>query len=196
MHALAGRLLVRRKNRRLHNHWSPWQRAKYYLLAGMLVMAVFGSHWLMIFDPLVLLYRTTATALLPAAQWAVEEGSTTVYQSDPGVGPLRLAKATEPVYRWLHENVFLVPKQAFLGGGAILAFFLVMLLLNWYRPRFWCRYVCPLGAMLGFCHGGRSGGDPSSRRIATAAIFAACRAPARPRPGPANIGSRRNVSAA
>jgi MauM/NapG family ferredoxin protein len=103
----------------------------------------------MIFDPLVLVYRTATTALLPAAQWAVEEGSTAVYQSDPGVGPLRPAKATEPVYRWLHENVFLVPKQAFLGGGAILALFLVMLLLNWYRPRFWCRYVCPLGAMLG-----------------------------------------------
>ncbi len=112
-------------------------------------MAVFGGHWVTVFDPIVFLYRTTTTALLPGTQWAVEEGATAVYQSDPGVGPVRLTKATEPVYHFLRDHVFAVPKQAFLGGGALLAIFLVTLLLDWYRPRFWCRYLCPLGALLG-----------------------------------------------
>ena len=34
------------------DHWSPWQRTKYYLLAGFLAMAVLGGHWVCVFDPL------------------------------------------------------------------------------------------------------------------------------------------------
>ncbi len=149
IHALAGWVFNRRRKGKPRDHWSPWQRTKYYLLAGMLVMAVFGGHWITVLDPLVLLYRSTATALLPGAQWAVEEGSTTIFQSDPGVGRLRLTLVTEPVYTFLRDHVFAVPKQTFLGGGIILAIFLVTLFANWYRPRFWCRYLCPLGALLG-----------------------------------------------
>ncbi len=160
IHALAGWLFNRRRKGRTGDHWSPWQRAKYYLLAGMLVMAVFGCHWITVLDPLVLLYRTTTTAGLPGVQWAVEEGSTAIYQADPHLGKdpddpkapkniWHLTTVTEPVYALLRDHVFAVPKQAFLGGGAILAIFLVTLLLNWYRPRFWCRYLCPLGALLG-----------------------------------------------
>ena len=28
-------------------------------------------------------------------------------------------------------------------------FFLTIVGLNWVAPRFWCRYLCPLGALLG-----------------------------------------------
>jgi len=35
------------------------------------------------------------------------------------------------------------------GGWLLIALFTVLLLLNAWRPRFWCRYVCPLGALLG-----------------------------------------------
>jgi polyferredoxin/formate hydrogenlyase subunit 6/NADH:ubiquinone oxidoreductase subunit I len=150
IHAAAGRFLrwawpVRHRK----DHWSRWQLAKYYLLIALLVMAALGSHWVCVFDPIVLLYRTTTTALFPGAQWAVEEGATAVFQADPGVGPVRLTAATEPVYGFLRDHVFVVAKQAFLGSGLILALFTVMVLANRWRPRFWCRYVCPLGALLG-----------------------------------------------
>jgi polyferredoxin len=152
LHAFAGWLFDRWGPRRKHrDHWSPWQVGKYYLLVGLLVMAALGSHWVCVLDPLVLLYRTTTVALLPATQWAIEEGSTKIYQTDPGVGPLHLAKLTEPVYRFLHDNNILgIPKQAFWGGTLILLLFVALLLLNGYRRRFWCRYLCPLGALLGF----------------------------------------------
>ncbi len=54
VHDLARRLLVPRK-RRAAQRWSRWQRAKYYVLAGSLLMALLGSHFITIFDPLVLL---------------------------------------------------------------------------------------------------------------------------------------------
>lgn len=150
IHDIAGRFFdgwQRHPKRR--DQWSPWQRGKYYLLAGLLVMAALGCHWVTIMDPLVLLYRTTTTVLSPSAQWAVEEGATAVFEADPGVGSWRLKQATEPVYEFLGRHVFVVPGQAFLHTGLIAAVFVTIVLLNGYRRRFWCRYLCPLGALLG-----------------------------------------------
>ncbi|MBN1852203.1 MAG: 4Fe-4S binding protein [Pirellulales bacterium] len=150
IHDLAGHCFGGwQRNPKSREHWSPRQRIKYYLLIGFLVMAVFGGHWVTLIDPLVLLYRTTTVALLPGLQWAVEEGSTAAFQSDPGVGPLRLTAVTEPVYEFFRDHVFTKPNQAFLGSGLIAIVFLVLVALNGYRRRFWCRYLCPLGALLG-----------------------------------------------
>lgn len=150
IHAIASRLLLRRKDRKRLGQWSRGQLAKYYLLAAFLVGAVFGLHWVCIFDPLVWLTRTTTTAFLPAAQWAAEEGSKTIYDAAPDSTPARWASTvTEPAYAFLRDNVFAVHKQAFWGAPLILAVFLVTLALNAWRPRFWCRYLCPLGALLG-----------------------------------------------
>ena len=137
IHAIAGRVLEfcwpRRKP---PDHWSRWQLAKYQLLLALVVMAACGVHWGAVLDPLVLLYRTTTVALLPGAQWGVESGS-----QELGAGG--------PAGALVREHISEIPGQAFLGSGLILAVFLAMLALNRYRPRFWCRYVCPLGAMLG-----------------------------------------------
>ncbi len=35
------------------------------------------------------------------------------------------------------------------AGWMMIAIFTVLLLLNAWHPRFWCRYICPLGALLG-----------------------------------------------
>ena len=99
-------------------------------------MAACGVHWGAVLDPLVLLYRTTAVALLPGGQWAVETAADAM-----GAG--------DPARSFLRSHLTEVPRQAFLGSGLILLFFLAILGLNRYRPRFWCRYICPLGAMLG-----------------------------------------------
>jgi len=152
LHDLAGRLFDRaqsKQKKRSASYWSPWQRTKYYLLIGFLVMALVGGHWVCIFDPLVLLYRSTTTVLVPIAQWGVEEGSTSIYQADPGWGPVRLTKATEPAYEFLRDHVFVTPKQTFHGVLGIGVVLLAMLLANGWRRRFWCRYLCPLGALLG-----------------------------------------------
>ncbi len=147
IHGAASRVLNHRGKR--HDPWSPWQRTKYYLLAGFLVMAVLGVHWVSIFDPLVWLYRTTTVALFPAAQAAVEDSSTAVFRADPTIGPWHLTEVTEPVYELFKSQAFAVERQAFLGTGLIVVLFLGMLALNAYRRRYWCRYLCPLGALLG-----------------------------------------------
>jgi polyferredoxin/formate hydrogenlyase subunit 6/NADH:ubiquinone oxidoreductase subunit I len=163
LHAGASRLLFWIwPDRRRRDHWSPWQRTKYFLLIGLLVMAVFRVHWVTIFDPLVLLYRTTTTALLPAAQWGVQTPATAIYHFEPQMLPSPARQVvqpahgflrdylSEPVYTFLRDHVFGLSTQAYLGSGWILGLFLITLALNRYRPRYWCRYLCPLGALLGW----------------------------------------------
>jgi MauM/NapG family ferredoxin protein len=150
VHAMTGWALDKvQKPAKRRDTFSPWQKAKYYILGGALVMALLGGHWITIFDPLVLLYRTATTSILPAAQWGIETGANAVYQTDPRLGRFKLTSVTEPAYQYLRNHVFVLPKQAFLGTGLILAFFIAILVANAYRRRFWCRYLCPLGALLG-----------------------------------------------
>jgi polyferredoxin len=131
------------------DQWSPWQRTKYLLLAGLIVMALSGVHWIGVFDPISIAYRGVATVVLPAAQYAVDGLSTAIYQGDPHIGPVHLTSVSEPVYRFFRDRVFLVPRQAFDASLSIALLFGAILLLNIYRRRFWCRYLCPLGALLG-----------------------------------------------
>ncbi len=174
LHAAAGRLLYWIwPDRKRRDHWSPWQLTKYYLLIAFLVMAALGAHWVCVLDPLVLLYRSTVVALLPGVQWTLEESSKAIYDfdtrldeaaahaeaasEDPAGRSLaakapawfRPSKLTEPPYAWIRDRLFVVQRQVFLNAGVILAIFAGLLLLNRWRPRFWCRYLCPLGALLG-----------------------------------------------
>ncbi len=164
IHALAGRFLEfcwprRARSGRRPEHWSRWQLAKYYLLFAVLLSAACGVHWGAMLDPLVLLYRTTVAVLLPGVQWALEDGSNV----------LGLSEAARQLLR---EHVTEVERQAFLGSGLILAVFVGLLALNRWRPRFWCRYLCPLGALLGAV--GAAALPAAARGTARVATSATC----------------------
>ncbi len=155
IHAISSRIFHRRKNRKGLGTWSRWQSAKYYILVGFLAGAIFGLHWICVFDPIVWLTRTTTTALVPAAQWAAKTSSTALYPNEPRNDLLQIDKVIiEPAYQFTNKYIFGLEGSdhdpAYIGAGLILAFFAVMVILNAWRPRFWCRYLCPLGAFLGF----------------------------------------------
>lgn len=99
------------------NRHSPWQAAKYYVLAFLLAAACFGSLQSGLLDPLPLLFRSVNLTLAPVA--------------DAGFQVL-FSKPRHYASAWLLFAVF----AAVLG-------------LNLLRPRFFCRYVCPLGALFG-----------------------------------------------
>jgi ferredoxin len=80
-----------------------WRRVKYYLLIAVCVGAFCGSQLVFFGDPLVLLFRATATGIVPSA----------------------------------------AGQAAFLS----LAIILVIIGLCGVTHRFWCRYLCPLGAL-------------------------------------------------
>ncbi len=129
--------------------FSVWQRAKYLVVIALLVMALVGVQWAGILDPFSLLYRSLALTVLPALDVAVSTVSNAVYLGDPYLGSLHLRDATEPFYRWWQERVTATEIRVFTGTDAVFLIFVAALVLNLVRNRFWCRYVCPLGGLLG-----------------------------------------------
>jgi len=101
------------------NRYRPIYAIKYYLLGAMLIAAVFGTLQIGLLDPICLLHRSLTTSVLPALN------------------------APTPVAAWLGE-----PRTHQLAWviGFLVVFFVSM---NLVIPRFFCRVLCPLGALLG-----------------------------------------------
>ncbi|HOH30040.1 MAG TPA: 4Fe-4S binding protein, partial [Candidatus Hydrogenedentes bacterium] len=150
VHHLMTWLGQRGRRPRVRESRSPWQRLKYLLVVGLLVMTLFGVHWVGVFDPLSLFYRSMTAFGVPAAHYVVEDSATSVYRADPKVGDWHVTSVTEPVYKFFRDRVFFTKRQGFQGSSLIALLFVLILALNLVRPRFWCRYVCPLGGGLGF----------------------------------------------
>ncbi len=120
-----------------------WRRVKWLLLAAIVVMALFGSLTLLILDPLTLLVRALSAALWPALGWLVAQVEQVLYRVEP------LQPAVAAVDAALFGGVFR-PDPAIQVAGWLAALLLAgVLMLNAVRRRFWCRYLCPLGGLLG-----------------------------------------------
>jgi len=119
-----------------------WRQAKYYLLFTTLFAALLGSLTLLVLDPLTLLFRTVSVAALPALNGLVTAAEKALYRFGPLQAPLETFDRL--VRGWL-----LAQEQPFFQQNLVLALVLASVLaLNAIRPRFWCRYLCPLGALL------------------------------------------------
>lgn len=131
--------------------WSKWHKSKYLLLTCLLVAALCGLHVVGIFDPIPLFYRTLATSIYPAFVWGADQLFTWLYNWDPGIGPVRITLISEPIYSFLRAHLLTYEPIAFTGGVLVGLFFAFLAALAVVRFRFWCKYICPLGALLGLC---------------------------------------------
>ena len=129
--------------------YSPWMKTKYYILTAVLAGAVVGVNLAGWLDPFSFLYRSFTTAVNPSANWGITALFGWIYDTDPSVGPLHVTSATEPLYEVLRRNFLSIDQPQYHGGILIGLLFALVVALNFIRPRFWCRYVCPLGALLG-----------------------------------------------
>ena len=120
-----------------------WRVFKYVLLLVILFAALLGNQSLLFLDPLTIMTRTLGTAVWPAVRYAVYEGEAFLYGFEGLWDPLdRLhAALIYPIFRDV-PSVFTLAVPVFLFFAAIVA-------LNWWAERFWCRYLCPLGGLLG-----------------------------------------------
>ena len=121
----------------------PPRGVKHFLLAVILTSALLGSLWLMLLDPLTIMIRTLTEAVYPALDRILLAAETALY----GVPALRGSiSALDRILR----PAILPANPAFTAGGLLVAvFFIGIIALNALAPRFWCRYLCPLGSLLG-----------------------------------------------
>jgi MauM/NapG family ferredoxin protein len=123
---------------------SRWKAAKYLLLLSILTLALLGNLSLLILDPIAIVTRSMTTAVLPALNHAVTAIERALYP----IGFLR--PAIDSIERGLRGPVLPVVQPLFAMSVLTGLLFVGILALNLVRHRFWCRTLCPLGALLGW----------------------------------------------
>jgi len=122
-----------------------WFHLKYLMLVGLLAAAAFGFQWVGVLDPLSLTVRSLALGVHPALNAGLNSLLDILYAPD---GAFFRAVA-EGAASFLQRTVLAFQPPRFAQGALIGAIFLGVLALNLVERRFWCRYLCPLGALLG-----------------------------------------------
>ena len=106
-----------------------WRNTKYYLLAVILFGSLFSAQIAYFFDPIALLTRTLTLAFVAPIQMVMR-----------GLGE------NAPI---LSHNRFFPDGQMFFRLNLVaLLIFIGIIAANYYSRRFWCRNLCPLGALL------------------------------------------------
>jgi polyferredoxin len=120
-------------------------RWKYYILIFLLISSVFTLQLAGIMDPIALLIRSLSLAVYPMLHYITVSIFDTLYSWHL---PL-ITDASESIYGLL-KRVFLSFQQPFFHQAIFIGLvFLAILALNLLERRFWCKYLCPLGALLG-----------------------------------------------
>ncbi|MEW5899882.1 MAG: 4Fe-4S binding protein [Acidobacteriota bacterium] len=116
--------------------WLSW---KYYVLVAVLISSVFAVDLVGIADPLSFLYRSFTAGIVP---WFARLGAAFT----GFLYSVKLAAAGDSLAQFFSA---LSLNQTFVQGFFLSLIFSGAVLLNISRERFWCRYVCPAGALLG-----------------------------------------------
>jgi polyferredoxin len=135
----------RGKQRIEANRYKRWQTVKYVVLLAGLVAACFGSMAIGWLDPFSLLVRSIGLAILPGFNFAVRAILTPMENSH-----VAAIKATGGTIHAALQFLVLDFRQAHFAQGLILGVLFIAILAASLRvTRFWCRSICPLGALLG-----------------------------------------------
>jgi polyferredoxin/Pyruvate/2-oxoacid:ferredoxin oxidoreductase delta subunit len=119
------------------------RRVKYVLLGAIVVLAALQNLTLLALDPLALLTRTVTTSVIPGFVFAAGTLETLGMSWGPTTG----------VVSWVEQHfrgsVLPTTQPRYEQGVALFLVLLAVILLGVLADRFWCRYLCPLGALLG-----------------------------------------------
>jgi MauM/NapG family ferredoxin protein len=134
---------LRRRYRNALGHLSQWRQVKYLVLFAVLFAALLGTLSLAILDPITILFRTVTSGVLPGLNSLTTWTETRLYRYDSLQGFLN------GFDRFIRGHLLPAAEPYFIPSLVLIAVFVGILALNAVRPRFWCRYVCPLGGLLG-----------------------------------------------
>jgi polyferredoxin len=116
---------------------------KYIVVIVLIVAAILSYQGLWFFDPLVLLDRSATTVILPLFWFLIKQFFATIFNVPVIQNP------AFNLYNPLAGVIIPLSQPIFLHSVSILIFFVGILALEKVHRRFWCRSLCPLGALLG-----------------------------------------------
>jgi len=132
----------KRRNRRANVPSEKWRVAKYLTLLVLLVAAVLGNQTLLFLDPMTVATRTMTLSVWPALKVAVYGIEGALYR-EPA-----LWDALDVVHMGVVYPLFKDTVSVFYQAIPAFLFFAVLVALNWWAERAWCRFFCPLGGLL------------------------------------------------
>ena len=121
-----------------HVNHLPSRRLKYHVLAFILGAASLGVSFVFIASPLCLITRFYGLIIYPAFTFLADMGLTALRPVADRVDLTAVAYAVVKVPRYDLQWVTFISLLAIFACGLM-------------APRFWCRYLCPSGALLAIC---------------------------------------------
>ena len=137
--------LFGRKSRQL----APRPAGKFYLtkdvvLIIVLIASLFAVNLSGVLDPLSLLIRSLTMGVVHPLEKTIHAVFDTAWRVG---GPV--SAVSEPVYGFLSDHFLSFKLPVFRYTALFLGLFLTIVFLELVQRRFWCRNLCPLGALLG-----------------------------------------------
>jgi polyferredoxin len=127
------------KNNMDANRYRPIYQLKYYILTLFLVLAAFGSLQIGLLDPICLLVRTMTTTVAPASDLVAESTARVLDQKG----------LNSDVVSFISSAPGASEQRIFSGAWFVGLLIIGLVGMNLVIPRFFCRVLCPLGALLG-----------------------------------------------
>ncbi len=119
--------------------WEKINRIKYYILIFLLISSFITIQFIWLFDPLSILFRTFTISFFPIADFFLKNLADFLYN-------LKLEFLFEHINK-LNKIFFSIKPHIYQLDIFIFSFFIAILLLELMGRRFWCRVICPLGAL-------------------------------------------------
>ena len=114
--------------------------SKYYILLAFFILAVLGFQFVWIFEPITIFSRFINLSFFPFVNTITDKFfQYMIINHNFG----------ESVYDALRSNIFDSRSIAFRYQFIFFLLFIIPVFAALYKKRFWCRYICPLGASLG-----------------------------------------------
>ena len=125
-----------RKKGKSSRQTPAFRSLKYYLLILVVSAAVTGRSLVYLMDPLVILGKFYTFFLYPLVVVIVNFG-------------IDLVRPAADLFGWTSITYLSLTRPLFYQGFTTVAIFFTVIFLETLAPRFWCRNLCPLGALLG-----------------------------------------------
>ncbi len=130
---------------RAEGRYQRLRPVKYFILVFVLAAAALGWNAAGFLDPISLTIRSLAIGYNPA----INAAARSVFEFVYGLGVPYASPAADALYSAMVGTVLAFEQPVFRQALFIGLLFTAILGLNLLAPRFWCRYLCPLGALLG-----------------------------------------------
>jgi polyferredoxin len=136
--------IIKTPSNKISNKWNKLRYFKYGILVASILLALFSINIWGYLDPLSIMNRVFTVILYPVFTFFTENGF------------LQLSNISfleDYIYSGydIFKEILMPEEQSFLQQVfGIGLFFLAILAAEKLSKRFWCRYVCPAGAWLGF----------------------------------------------